>query len=116
MTSGWKDDKEDKGVGLKKVESDVILSSLSSATGMVEGSRERFIFLVFCIIFFFGCHNYMQELIMNLPGFDVGVFLGYLEVLGVAVCASFERRMTGETIRKAPWSSYFFALYFSAGV
>ena len=107
MTSGWKDDKEDKGVGLKKVESDVILSSLSSATGMAEGSRERFIFLVFCIIFFFGCHNYMQELIMNLPGFDVGVFLGYLEVLGVAVCASFERRMMGETIRKAPWSSYF---------
>lgn len=22
-------------------------------------------------MFFFGCHNYMQELIMNLPGFKV---------------------------------------------
>lgn len=43
---------------------------------------------------------------MNLPGFDVGIFLGYLEVLGVAVCAGVERRMLGETIRKAPWSSY----------
>ncbi len=28
-------------------------------------------FLVIGIIFFFGCHNYMQELIMSLPGFKV---------------------------------------------
>jgi adenosine 3'-phospho 5'-phosphosulfate transporter B3 len=33
--------------------------------------------------------------------------LGYLEVLGVAVCSYFERRYLGETTRKASWSSYF---------
>ena len=38
---------------------------------------------------------------MNLPGFDVGVFLGYLEVLGVAVCASFERH-DGRNHKKSP--------------
>ena len=43
---------------------------------------------------------------MNLPGFDVGIFLGYLEVLGVAVCSAVERRMIGDSVRKAPWSSY----------
>lgn len=31
----------------------------------------KFIFLVGGIMFFFGCHNYMQELIMSLPGFKV---------------------------------------------
>ena len=31
----------------------------------------KFSFLVGGIMFFFGCHNYMQELIMNLPGFKV---------------------------------------------
>lgn len=31
----------------------------------------KFVFLVVGIMFFFGCHNYMQELIMNLPGFKV---------------------------------------------
>ena len=68
----------------------------------------RFWTLVAGLMFFFGCHNYMQELIMRLPGFKVGVFLGYLEVLGVAICSYFERRYQGEITRKAPWSSYFF--------
>ena len=67
----------------------------------------RFFYLVAGILFFFGCHNYMQELIMNLPGFKVGVFLGYLEVLGVAVCSFAERKYVGETTRRSPWSSYF---------
>ena len=31
----------------------------------------KFWFLVIGILFFFGLHNYMQELIMNLPGFKV---------------------------------------------
>lgn len=66
----------------------------------------KFAFLVGGIMFFFGCHNYMQELIMNLPGFKVGVFLGYLEVLGVAIMSSVERRYYGETQRKASWTSY----------
>jgi len=44
---------------------------------------------------------------MSLPGFKVGVVLGYLEVLGVACCSFFERKYYGETIRRAPWSAYF---------
>lgn len=35
----------------------------------------RFGVLVVGIIFFFGCHNYMQELIMSLPGFKVFILL-----------------------------------------
>jgi adenosine 3'-phospho 5'-phosphosulfate transporter B3 len=87
----------------------------------------RFWFLVCGIMFFFGVHNFLQEKIMTLPGFkvreksrfsmeyneiniadsfQVGVFLGYLEVLGVTVCASIERTVLGETTRRAPWSSY----------
>jgi hypothetical protein len=31
----------------------------------------KFWVLVLGIMFFFGCHNYMQELIMSLPGFEV---------------------------------------------
>jgi len=33
--------------------------------------------------------------------------LGYLEVLGTAVCSFFERQYYGETTRKASWMSYF---------
>lgn len=67
----------------------------------------RFLLLVSGIMFFFGMHNYLQEYIMSLPGFRIGVFLGYLEVLGVTVCAAIERRVSGETERLSPWSSYF---------
>lgn len=66
----------------------------------------KFWFLVIGIIFFFGCHNYMQELIMSLPGFKVGIVLGYLEVFGVAICSYIERSAYGETTRKASWTSY----------
>ena len=38
---------------------------------------------------------------------QVGVFLGYLEVLGVAFCAFGERQYVGENVRRSPWSSYF---------
>jgi hypothetical protein len=34
----------------------------------------KFVYLVFGIVFFFGCHNYMQELIMSQPGFKVCSF------------------------------------------
>ena len=34
------------------------------------------------VFLFFGIHNYLQEAIMNIPGFHFGVMLGYLEVLG----------------------------------
>jgi solute carrier family 35 (adenosine 3'-phospho 5'-phosphosulfate transporter), member B3 len=38
--------------------------------------------------------------------YQVGVFLGYLEVLGVTVCSFVERKCYGDTTRKASWSSY----------
>ena len=96
---------------LKLKDSNDAVKSFGQAIGLPswawqEGGDGRFFFLVFCIIFFFGCHNYMQELIMNLPGFDVGIFLGYLEVLGVAFFSAAERKMSGDTARKAPWSAY----------
>jgi hypothetical protein len=34
------------------------------------------------VFFFFGVHNLLQEAMMNIPGFEFGVMLGYLEVLG----------------------------------
>ena len=67
----------------------------------------RFCYLVGGILLFFGLHNYFQELIMSLPGFKVGVMLGYLEVLGVAICSFVERRVSNETGRRSPWSAYF---------
>ena len=81
------------------------LSKLDNDFGKKENTW-RFFQLVAAIIFFFGCHNYMQELIMSLPGFDVGVFLGYLEVLGVVMCSAVERQVVNDTSRRAPWSSY----------
>ena len=69
-------------------------------------SNSRFFTLVGGILFFFGIHNFLQEYIMQLPGFTVGVFLGYLEVLGVTICSSIERKVDGETERRAPWSAY----------
>lgn len=68
--------------------------------------KYRFYFLATGILVFFGCHNFFQELIMNQPGFKIGVFVGYLEVLGVAICSGIERQLSGEKGRKAPWSSY----------
>ncbi len=49
-------------------------SSSSTISLLPAYTNERwfkFSFLVGGIMFFFGCHNYMQELIMNLPGFKV---------------------------------------------
>lgn len=34
---------------------------------------------VFC---FFGTHNILQEAMMKIPGFEFGVMLGYMEVVG----------------------------------
>ena len=68
----------------------------------------RFYLLTAGIFFFFGIHNYLQELIMSLPGFKLGFFLGYLEVLGVTICAYIERTFVAkETVRRAPWSAYY---------
>ena len=67
----------------------------------------RFLLLVFGIIFFFGCHNYLQEYIMSLDGFEsLGVFLGYLEVLGTTLCTAIERQYTKDLQRRSSWMSY----------
>jgi adenosine 3'-phospho 5'-phosphosulfate transporter B3 len=66
----------------------------------------RFYYLVAGILIFFGCHNFLQELIMSLPNFKVAVILAYLEVLGVTICSYIELVASGETIRKSPISSY----------
>lgn len=66
----------------------------------------------FCVLssgvfLFFGLHNYLQEAIMSVPGFQFGVMLGYLEVFGVTICSYLERKfMARETQRVAPISSY----------
>jgi len=41
--------------------------------------------LSFGVFLFFGLHNYLQEAFMNLPGFEFGVMLGYMEVLGYVI-------------------------------
>jgi adenosine 3'-phospho 5'-phosphosulfate transporter B3 len=67
----------------------------------------QFTFLAVGVFFFFGIHNLLQEAIMNVPGFTYGVMLGYMEVLGVAVCSLVERRyIAKEHGRKAPLSAY----------
>ena len=93
--------------------SDTNLAESSGAKVVnTDTGKWRFAFLVCGIIFFFACHNYMQELIMSMPGFKVGIMLGYLEVLGVTICTSIERQVVGDLGRKAPWSSYYMLCFF----
>lgn len=88
---------------------DALLSPEFDSTDAKRTDKKwfRFYSLCFGIIFFFGCHNYMQELIMTLPGFKIGVLLGYLEVLGVVLCTFGERHYYGDYNRRAPWTVYF---------
>jgi len=59
------------------------------------------------VFFFFGIHNVLQEAMMKIPGFNFGVMLGYMEVIGVCVCSYFERTcIAKETGRVAPLSAY----------
>lgn len=67
----------------------------------------QFSILACGVFLFFGVHNYLQEAIMSVPGFNFGVMLGYLEVLGVTICSFLERRCVArETQRVAPISAY----------
>ena len=66
----------------------------------------RFYSLVIGILVFFGCHNYLQELIMSLPDFKIAVMLAFLEVLGVTVCSYIELLYSGETKRKSSLMAY----------
>ena len=43
---------------------------------------EIFLLITFCMFLFFGIHNFLQEAIMNVPGFKFGVMLGFMEVFG----------------------------------
>lgn len=70
-------------------------------------SVESFIIVTFAMFFFFGIHNYLQEAMMNVEGFEYGVMLGFMEVLGVTVCSAFERTVIArETERVAPIRAY----------
>jgi adenosine 3'-phospho 5'-phosphosulfate transporter B3 len=42
----------------------------------------QFTVLACGVFLFFGAHNYLQEAMMNIPGFNFGVMLGYMEVFG----------------------------------
>jgi len=41
----------------------------------------QLVLLSVSMFFFFGVHNILQEAIINVPGFEHGVMLGYFEVL-----------------------------------
>jgi len=59
------------------------------------------------VFFFFGIHNILQEAMMKIPGFNYGVMLGYMEVIGVTICSYIERScIVKENTRVAPLSAY----------
>lgn len=61
----------------------------------------RFIVLAGCVFLFFGAHNYLQEAISRMDGFQgLGSILGYLEVVGVMACSFIERVLVGQRDRK----------------
>jgi adenosine 3'-phospho 5'-phosphosulfate transporter B3 len=67
----------------------------------------QFSILACGVFLFFGIHNLLQEAIMAVPDFSFGVMLGYMEVVGVAVCSFLERRyIAKEQGRVAPFSAY----------
>jgi adenosine 3'-phospho 5'-phosphosulfate transporter B3 len=43
---------------------------------------QQFIILGCGVFVFFGTHNVLQEAMMKIPGFEFGVMLGYMEVVG----------------------------------
>lgn len=77
----------------------------------ISDARLAFVMLAGTLILSFSVHNYMQELITNLPNFSGGSLLGYLEVLGLTLCTLLESVARGDghkllAERRAPWSSY----------
>jgi len=63
--------------------------------------------LSFVLFLFFGAHNVLQEAMMKLPGFNFGIMLGYMEVLGVTVWSYADRKYVAqETGRVGSLSSY----------
>lgn len=43
---------------------------------------QQFLILGCGVFVFFGTHNVLQEAMMKIPGFEFGVMLGYMEVVG----------------------------------
>mmetsp|Transcript_24970 Transcript_24970/g.38637 ORF Transcript_24970/g.38637 Transcript_24970/m.38637 type:complete len:410 (+) Transcript_24970:152-1381(+) len=92
------------------------MSSESNIPGFISKAFERgclsrqvpqYLFFASGVMIFFGIHNYLQEAIMNIEGFDYGVMLGTMEVLGVTVCSAFERHFIAkERTRVAPIRSF----------
>jgi hypothetical protein len=67
----------------------------------------HFTVLASCVFLFFGAHNYLQEGISRMEGFEgLGSMLGFLEVVGVMVCSFFERKFVGENVRKVSFYDY----------
>ena len=46
------------------------------------GTPIQFLILVGGVFFFFGIHNLLQETMMSIEGFNFGIMLGFMEVLG----------------------------------
>jgi len=75
--------------------------------GCLSRPVPQYLFLASGLMIFFGIHNYLQEAIMNIEGFNYGVMLGTMEVLGVTVCSAFERHFVAkERTRVAPIRSF----------
>ena len=54
-----------------------------AATGLdALSSTLQFSILACGVFVFFGTHNVLQEAMMKIPGFEFGVMLGYMEVVG----------------------------------
>lgn len=55
----------------------------TKATGLdVLSPTVQFSILACGVFIFFGTHNVLQEAMMKIPGFEYGVMLGYMEVVG----------------------------------
>lgn len=78
-------------------------------TGFLDSmsTPTQFVVLTVFMFLFFGVHNVLQEAMVSLPGFNYGVMLGYMEVIGVTSCSAVERTFIAkETGRVAPLKSY----------
>jgi len=97
--SSSKNEKSSETTSLKKKESQ-------------DSSSIQFILLVVLMFIFFGLHNLLQEAMMNVPGFNYSVMLGYMEVFGVTLCSFLERRFIAKEItRIAPLKAYPFLAF-----
>ena len=47
-----------------------------------ESNVTQLVVMLLGMFVFFGLHNILQEAIINLPEFEYGIMLGYMEVIG----------------------------------